>query len=351
MANAKDKLIAEALKLVEKGQYERAVKSYLRVVAEDENDVRAWLAIGDLYSKLRKNHEAAETYQRVAQFYSDQGFYRKAIAVYKQIIKLDPSMVAVYERLADLYKQMGLLPDAIEQYQAVATHHQSRGDTRAALAALKQMAELDPHNVASRVKLAEMYSKEQMVREAIDEFAKAAEFLHEQGRLDDYTKVAERLLYHAPDNRPVSRELARIYLRRGDARRALPRLQVCFKADPRDIDTLRLLATAFQGLGQTSKTISVYKELARAYADRGQHTESEQTWDQVAQLDPNDPDASMLLQKPLAPALGGYYHRGAELFGGGNVWTDATDPDLAAVRDWIHGKKEDPACIEPGSQL
>lgn len=71
----------------------------------------------------------------------------------------------------------------------------------------------------------------------------------------------------------------------------------------------------------------------------------------AALVDPADPDASMLLRKPLAPALGGYYHRGAEIFGGGNVWTDEQDPDLAAVRDWIHGKKEDPACVEPGSQL
>ncbi len=71
----------------------------------------------------------------------------------------------------------------------------------------------------------------------------------------------------------------------------------------------------------------------------------------VALVDPADPEASMLLRKPLAPALGGYYHRGAELFGGGDVWTDEQDPDLAAVRDWIHGKKEDPACVEPGSQL
>lgn len=71
----------------------------------------------------------------------------------------------------------------------------------------------------------------------------------------------------------------------------------------------------------------------------------------AALVDANDPDESMLLKKPLSPALGGYYHRGAELFGGGDVWTEASDPDLAAVRDWIHGRKEDPACVEPGSQL
>ncbi len=104
-----------------------------------------------------------------------------------------------------------------------------------------------------------------------------------------------------PEDLGLARELAEIYLQRNDQKRALAKLQVCFKADPRDIDTLRLLATAFQGLGQTSKTISVYKELARAYADRGQHTESEQTWDQVAQLDPNDPDVAARRPAAVAP--------------------------------------------------
>jgi len=47
-----------------------------------------------------------------------------------------------------------------------------------------------------------------MPREAIDEFTRAADQLKEQGRVDEYMKVAERLLFHAPDNRPVTKELA-----------------------------------------------------------------------------------------------------------------------------------------------
>ena len=41
-------------------------------------------------------------------------------------------------------------------------------------------------------------------------------------------------------------------------------------------ETLSLLAEAFQGLGQTSKTVSVYKELAKIYAEEGARTLSVQ---------------------------------------------------------------------------
>jgi len=88
VASSKDKLIAGAQKLVEKGQFEKAIKEYLKVVQQDDKDVRIWLKIGDLYAKIGKKAEATETYQRVAQFYSDQGFYLKSVAVYKQILKI-----------------------------------------------------------------------------------------------------------------------------------------------------------------------------------------------------------------------------------------------------------------------
>lgn len=298
MATNKDKLIAGAQKLVEKGQFEKAIKEYLKVVADDDKDVRIWLKIGDLYAKLGKKPEAAETYSKVAQFYSDQGFYLKAVAVYKQILKIEPRLVDVNHKLAELYKQLGLLSDAMQQYEAVAAFYHREGKTREALAALKQIVELDPETVANRIKLAELYSKESMVREAIDEFSKAAEQLRQAGRVDDFMKVAERLLFHSPDNRPVTKELAGLYIEKGDPRRALPKLQVCFKADPRDTDVLSLLAKAFEALDQRSKSVSVLKELARILGENGDARGRDATWRKILQLAPGDPDAEAALSNP-----------------------------------------------------
>ena len=86
-----------------------------------------------------------------------------------------------------------------------------------------------------------------MAREAIDEFGTRRRAAPQAGRTDDFMKVAERLLFHSPDNRPVTKELARLYIEKGDPRRALPKLQVCFKADPRDTEMLRLLAARVRG--------------------------------------------------------------------------------------------------------
>ena len=186
----------------------------------------------------------------------------------------------------------------MQQYEAVAAFYHREGKTREALAALKQIVELDPETVANRIKLAELYSKESMQREAIDEFSKAAEQLRQAGRVDDFMKVAERLLFHSPDNRPVTKELAGLYIEKGDPRRALPKLQVCFKADPRDTDVLSLLAKAFEALDQRSKSVSVLKELARILGENGDARGRDATWRKILQLAPGDADAEAALSNP-----------------------------------------------------
>jgi len=66
-------------------------------------------------------------------------------------------------------------------------------------------------------------------------------------------------------------------------------------------------------------------------------------------IDTGDPDHSFLLMKPLDASAGGWYHRGSFIFGQGNVFASAGDPDFQTLSAWVHGAQEDPSCIEPGS--
>lgn len=310
MAFNKEKVMDAARKFVDKGQIDKAVKEYLRIVQEDPKDVRVWLKIGDLYAKKGAKQDATETYQKVARFYHEQGFFLKAVAVYKQILKLDPRQVDVTLKLAELYRQLGLMSDAMQHYEAVAAHFHREGNTKEALDTVKKLVDLDPENIATRIKLAELYSKEGLVDDAVMHFGVACEQLRRQGRQDDFIKVAERLLWHKPDSHALNRELAGLYLRRNDPRRALQKLQVCFKADPRDVETLGLLALAFQALDQKAKTVSVLKELARIHVENKARDKATEVYRKILEIVPSDPDAQQYLgaqapqhATPTPPAL------------------------------------------------
>ncbi|QSQ23870.1 tetratricopeptide repeat protein [Pyxidicoccus parkwayensis] len=296
----KNKIIEAAAKLVAKGAYDKAIKEYQKVLEVDPKDIRVLQKMGELYQKKNDNAQAAHFFTKVAESYSSDGFFLKAVALYKQVLKLNPNLLEVNLKLAELHQQLGLMSEAMAYFQIVANHYDKAGDTKSSLDTLKKMVDLDPENVASKIKLAELYAREGMTREAAQEFKRAAEYLKRNARADDWLRVAERLSTLEPDNLPLAKELAVSYLQRGDQKRALAKLQVCFKADGRDVETLTLLAQAFQGLGQTSKTVSVYKELAKIHQERGRLTEAEAVWTQIDVLDPQDPD--LLARRAPAPA-------------------------------------------------
>ncbi|MBX7113490.1 MAG: tetratricopeptide repeat protein [Myxococcaceae bacterium] len=296
----KNKIIEAAAKLVAKGAYDKAIKEYQKILDADPKDARILQKMGELHQKKNDNAQAAHYFTKVAEGYSTDGFFLKAVALYKQVLKLDPSLVDVNMKLAELHQQLQLMGEAMSYFQIVANHYDKTGDSKRSLEILRKMVDLDPDNIASRIKLAELYSRESLNKEAIVEFRRAADHLKKNHRVDDYLRVAERISNLEPQNFPLAKELAETYLARGDQKRALAKLQVCFKADPRDIDTLKMLSTAFQGLGQTSKTLSVLKELAKVYAETGRNADADATWKQIGAIDSTDAD--FVARKPTAPA-------------------------------------------------
>ncbi len=288
MALNKNKVIASAQKFTQKGQLDRAIKEYRSIVEEDPDDVRIWLKIGDLYTKKGSISQAVATYQRVAKHYSEKGFFLKAVAVYKQILNIDPAYIEAHHNLGDLYVQLGLGPDAVSQFQIVVGSYEREGRHSDSLELLKRIVELGPDDEANRIRLAEAHARQGNVELAVEEFGLVLDQLSARNRFDDYVQVAERLLYIQPEALDTVRGLAEVHLRRGDAKRALARLQVLFRHDPTDVNTLELLATAFNEIGQRNKAVSVYRELARIHEELGEDTARVEAYRRLLAIDPND---------------------------------------------------------------
>jgi len=205
-----------------------------------------------------------------------------------------------------MYEQLQLVSDAMSVFEDVSNGFMRAGDTEQALLMLSKMVDLDPEHIPVRIKYAEALSRAGQTQEAANEFEQGASLLKSQGRLDDYIKVAERLLYHRSNDVRVAKELAETYISRRDPKRALAKLQICFKADPRDVSTLSLLAEAFLMLSQTDKAISVYREIARIHREAQRPQERMSALHRILELNPNDNEALTALRK-TASASGQHY--------------------------------------------
>jgi DNA-binding SARP family transcriptional activator len=125
MAFDKAKSLEAARKYIAKGSLDKAIKELLQVVAAEPADVRVWLQLGDLYAKKGAKREAIDAYLRVAHSYEAQGFFLKAVAVYKQTVELDSRRLEVMLKLADLHHRLGLTSDAV-RYEDLAAQLQAQ---------------------------------------------------------------------------------------------------------------------------------------------------------------------------------------------------------------------------------
>ena len=117
MALQKDKIRSAAMKFLQRGHLDKAVREFERLIEMDPHDMRTLLKIGDLQERMGLGEQATATYGEVAEFYEAQGFFLKASAVYKQILRMQPDHLRAGSKLAELYHQLGLRRDAWREYQ------------------------------------------------------------------------------------------------------------------------------------------------------------------------------------------------------------------------------------------
>lgn len=333
MAVNKNRIVAQAQRFTAKGQFEKAIAEYRRILKSDPSDIRTMLKIGDLYTRMGARKEATDTFLRVAEQYGASGFHLKAIAVYKQILNLDPTQVTIHKLLAASYLELGLTSEALIQLEQLADAYQRTNRPELLLEVLLQMGGIDPKNIATRLRIAELLSKESRIPEATKHFAMACEELRAQGRRDDFVKVAERLFYHDPSRLDIAREIAEMYIQRGRFKEALGKLQACFKRNPKDPNTLELLASTFRGLGQPDKAISVYEELFELLKELGDERKQRALLEEILALDPTN-------QRALARL-----HRSSQVPGG--MFSNDAMLSEAVMEEVSH--MADPDALSPGS--
>jgi tetratricopeptide (TPR) repeat protein len=200
MAVQRDKVIASAEKLVAKGKIEPAIKEYERLLEDNPNDVNTLNRIGDLWVRINRNDEAVKVFGKIADHYSKDGFFLKAIAIYKKINKLDPSKLDIYAKLADLYAKQGLAMEAKSQYQVLADYYLKHGDPGNALLIYRKISELDPNSINVHVKLADLYGQVNKTAEALKEYDRVGRMLLKRGMLDEAVQVFRKALKIEPRN-------------------------------------------------------------------------------------------------------------------------------------------------------
>lgn len=266
----KRKLLESAQKNLQKGALDKALKDYQELLAADPRDANVRLKVGDLQLKRGNADDAIAAYLKVADQFMRDGFDAKAVAIYKQVTKIDGKRFDVYIPLADLYQRIGLTSDAMAALQTAAEAYQRDGRRREALDLLRRMASLDPTNTASRLKVAELLHQESLTEEAVAEFGEAAAELERQGDWEARATVLQRLIEIAPTRIEGYDALVALWIERGNASRAEPIARKLVEIDPERAESLQSLAGIVAERGDSSEAVELYRRAAESWLARGE---------------------------------------------------------------------------------
>ncbi|MAE93095.1 MAG: hypothetical protein CL910_00400, partial [Deltaproteobacteria bacterium] len=269
MAINKRKILQSAQKHLQKGALDKALKDYQTLLKADPKDPNVRLKIGDIYLKQGNSDEAIAAYLKVAESFMASGFDAKAVALYKQITKIDEKRVDVFVPLAELYERMGLQSDALKALQQAADIHYREGRKDEALDLLRRMASLDPGNTASRMKVADLLRQEERTDEAIAEYEAVVEELQRQGAEEDRIRVLVRVLELDPSRIDLMASVGRSRLDTGNFEAAEKTARMMIESQSDEPDGYLILGEACDGLERTEEKVAAYRRAAEIHRERG----------------------------------------------------------------------------------
>ncbi len=260
MAFDREGALKKAEKLLKQGRIDGAIEEYLRIVEAQPRDWNSANALGDLYVRAGQTDKGVEHYTRIADHFATEGFYPKASALYKKILKVRPGEEHTLLQLGDLAMRQGLIGDAKGHLQAVADARRMRGDRKGAAEIAIRLGTLDPEDLDARLGAARMALEAGDTATAQREFRDVGIELDKQGKAGEALAVFRQVFDLDPDDLAVRARLLRGYIDGAD----------------------------FTAARQIASTVTDLKQVAAALGSSGRSEEMLEVLTQVADLDPAD---------------------------------------------------------------
>ncbi len=263
--------LRRAEKLLRQGRLDGAIQEYVRLLEEYPNDWNSRNMLGDLYVRAKQVEQAAGQFTHIADHFAQEGFFPRAIALYKKVIRIRPDDEHALLESADINGRQGLLVDAKSCLNAVAEQRRNRGDKTGANEILIQIGTLDPSDFGARRAAARAAADNGDTPGALQRYKDLAAELFDRDRASDAIEALAEAVRLDPADDSVRDSLVAAYLRTGDVGQAR-----------------RYATTALH-----------FKTIAEDFFARGQENEALDALGEVLQRDPSDNETRTRLVRSL----------------------------------------------------
>jgi len=339
-------IVQNAQRYMAKGQIDKAIDEWQKLISESPNDGNIYNTIGDLLLKKNDLSKAVDAYLKGAEVFRSAGFALKTIAIYKKLIKLVPQRLDIMVKLGDLNAERGLVGNAVEDYLSAAKQFIQDGDVRGGLEVYRKIANLDPTNTTIRLKLSDLCLKEGLQQEAVAEYLKVAESYLNNNQVKEAHDLFERVLKLDPKNEAARKQIGKDALpeeapsksgliskehllskidglinenRLDDARKFLDQF---IEQNPDDPLGPHKLGTVVLKTGNMDEAFNLFKTAVQGYMNRTEYGQAGKLMKDYLETDPDRVEAHLLLAEA--------YDRGGNPHLAVSAYAHVIDEDLAS---------------------
>lgn len=244
-------IVKEVQKYVLKGQIDKAIAEWDKLIREAP-DGNAYNNVADLYLKKGDKKTAAEYLHKSANFFRQEGFSLKALALYRKVLNINPTDVDALYALGQLSEEKGLTTDSIKYYLATADCLSKEGEKDKLLEIYMKILGLSPSNTLLRIKVAEIFLKEGLTSDALKEYITVAQLYEEK---EDFQKAGEfyrKVLGVQPSNKAAVMGICGLLEKSADPAGAAAHMKNASALFPEDTDVILKYAELTLAAGQES---------------------------------------------------------------------------------------------------
>lgn len=255
MALDRRKGLQNAERLLKQGKVQAALSELQRVSESAPNDLLTLNRLGDLLARQGRHGEAIDYYRKIAEQFAAGGFFPKASAIHKKILRLDPQNLSSLVALGQLYLDQNLQGEARNYLLHAANLYLESQQFDRAREVYRRLADAEPEDPRHRVRLAETRAAQGETDGAAAELVELADELIEDGQAPEAQKILERAAELAPDASGPAVGLARCLSSQGFAMKAMERLEAVTAKPDAPVEAAGELAVVYASTGRPEAVV------------------------------------------------------------------------------------------------
>jgi len=185
----------KAQEYLSKGQIEKAIAEYKRLLSVESKNPNLYNELGDIYLRAADKQQAVQNFEKAAVIYEKVALYNNAVAVCKKILRVEPEKLETIFKLGELRAKQKLEGEAVTYFSQYVECALANPQTALAKSQkdVERMLELMPASEPLIAKAAEIYEQLGMKLKAAELFAKLSAIAVEKGDAEKHRRYSRKL--------------------------------------------------------------------------------------------------------------------------------------------------------------